>query len=145
MSVGVSENAKSTAPAAYEEIVVADPSPEAWARIVGQLLANPARRAALAQAALTEVERNRPSWDDVRRLLVFECERARDFYQRAIDARPEEDRRRLVAAEIMRAVYFATLRRIERNGYDVFHGRVRLSRARQAVVALRQWIWNRWR
>src|SRR5712691_10121657 len=27
MSVGVSENAKSTAPAAYEEIVVADPSP----------------------------------------------------------------------------------------------------------------------
>src|SRR5258708_37561484 len=27
MSVGVSENAKSTAPAAYDEIVVADPSP----------------------------------------------------------------------------------------------------------------------
>ena len=82
--------------------------------------------------------------EPVRRLLAFECERARDFYQRAIDARPEEDRRRLVAAEIMRAVYFATLRRIERNGYDVFHGRVRLSRARQAVVALRQWIWNGW-
>jgi phytoene synthase len=81
--------------------------------------------------------------DPVRRLLAFECARARQFYQRAIDARPAEDRRRLVAAEIMRAVYFATLRRIERNGYDVFHGRVRLSRPRQAVVALRQWIWNR--
>jgi 15-cis-phytoene synthase len=80
--------------------------------------------------------------DPVRRLLAFECARARDFYQRAIDARPAEDRRRLVAAEIMRAVYFATLRRIERNGYDVFHGRVRLSRPRQAIVALRQWIWN---
>ena len=76
------------------------------------------------------------------RLLAFECARARDFYQRASDARPKEDRRRLVAAEIMRAVYFATLRRIERHGYDVFHGRVRLSRARQAIVALRQWIWN---
>ncbi len=81
--------------------------------------------------------------DPVRRLLAFECARARHFYQRAIDARPAEDRRRLVAAEIMRAVYFATLRRIERNGYDVFHGRVRPSRPRQAVVALRQWIWNR--
>jgi phytoene synthase len=80
--------------------------------------------------------------DPVRRLLAFECTRAREFYQRAIDARPAEDRRRLVAAEIMRAVYFATLRRIERNGYDVFGGRVRLSRPQQAAIALKQWIWN---
>ncbi len=80
--------------------------------------------------------------EPVRRLIAFECARAREFYQRAIDARPAEDRRRLVAAEIMRAVYFATLRRIERNGYDVFNGRVRLSRPRQAAVALKQWIWN---
>jgi len=80
--------------------------------------------------------------EPVRRLIAFECTRARGFYQRAVDARPAEDRRRLVAAEIMRAVYFATLRRIERNGYDVFNGRVRLSRPRQAAVALKQWIWN---
>jgi len=80
--------------------------------------------------------------EPVRRLIAFECARAREFYRRAIDARPVEDRRRLVAAEIMRAVYFATLRRIERNGYDVFNGRVRLSRPRQAAVALKQWIWN---
>jgi phytoene synthase len=80
--------------------------------------------------------------EPVRRLLAFECARARDFYRRAIEARPAEDRRRLAAAEIMRAVYFATLRRIERNGYDVFKGRVRLSRPRQAAIALRQWIWN---
>ena len=33
---------------------------------------------------------------------------------------PAEDRRRLVAAEIMRAVYFETLNRIELSGYDVF-------------------------
>jgi glycosyltransferase involved in cell wall biosynthesis len=46
-------------------IVVSDPAPEAWARTIGQLLASPARRAALAQTALIEVERNRPSWDDV--------------------------------------------------------------------------------
>src|SRR4029077_8280653 len=80
--------------------------------------------------------------DPVRRLLPFDCTAARGFYQRAIDARPAEDRRRLVAAEIMRAVYFGTLRRIERNGYDVFNGRVRLSRPQQAAVALKQWIWN---
>jgi len=78
--------------------------------------------------------------DPIRRVLAFECDRARDFYARAVAVRPEEDRRRLVAAEIMRAVYFATLRRVERNGYDVFTRRVRLSRAEQAVIALRQWL-----
>ena len=79
--------------------------------------------------------------DPVRRLLAFECRRARDFYQRAVLARPVEDRRRLAAAEIMRAVYFATLQRIERNGYDVFTSRVRVRRPMQAAIALRQWLW----
>jgi len=52
-----------------------------------------------------------------------------------------DDRPRLVAAEIMRAVYFETLRRIERNGYDVFTTRVRVPRPRQALIALMQWLW----
>lgn len=77
----------------------------------------------------------------VRRLIAFECRRARSFYQRAIDARPKADRRRLMAAEIMRAVYFETLRRIERSGYDVFAARARVPRRRQALIALRQWLW----
>jgi phytoene synthase len=79
--------------------------------------------------------------EPVRRLIAFECGRARDFYQRATDARPPEDRRRLVAAEIMRAVYFETLKRIERSGYDVFTARARVPRGRQALIALRQWLW----
>jgi phytoene synthase len=79
----------------------------------------------------------------VQRLMAFECARARDFYQRAIDARPAEDARRLVAAEIMRAVYFETLQRIERNGYDVFAGRVRVARPWQALIAIRQYLWLR--
>ena len=76
----------------------------------------------------------------VRKLLEFEGRRARDFYQRAIDARPPEDRKRLVAAEIMRAVYFETLTRIERNGHDVFTARARVPRPRQALIALKQWL-----
>lgn len=80
--------------------------------------------------------------EPVRRLLTFECQRARDFYQRAVDARPESDRRKLAAAEIMRAVYFGTLRRVERLGYDVFAERVRLTRPEQAIIALRQWLFS---
>jgi phytoene synthase len=79
--------------------------------------------------------------DPVRRLLAFECRRARDFYARAAQAMPADDRRRLVAAEIMRAVYFETLRRVERRGYDVFTSRTRIPRVQQAAIALRQWLW----
>jgi phytoene synthase len=78
--------------------------------------------------------------DPIRRLIEFECRRARDFYRRATDVLPAEDRSRLVAAEIMRAVYFETLNRIELNGYDVFASRVRVPRVTQAMIALKQWV-----
>jgi phytoene synthase len=82
----------------------------------------------------------------VRVLLAYECRRAREFYEKAIAVRPPEDRSRLVAAEIMRAVYFETLRRIEDSGpdgYDVFSRRVRVARPRQAAIALQTWLWAR--
>ena len=79
--------------------------------------------------------------EPVRRVMAFECQRARDFYRRAVDARPDEDRRRLVAAEIMRAVYFETLRKIERNDFDVFSQRTRVAKPVQALIALKQWLW----
>jgi phytoene synthase len=77
----------------------------------------------------------------VRQVIAFECGRAREYYRRAVEMRPESDRRRLVAAEIMRAVYFETLRRVERRNYDVFSGPARLARPVQAAIAIRQWFW----
>src|SRR5262249_8433127 len=79
---------------------------------------------------------------EVRCAIQHECGRAREFYRRAIDAKPAEDRHRLVAAEIMRAVYFETLTRIELVGYDIFTERVRPPRATQAMIALSQWLWR---
>jgi phytoene synthase len=80
--------------------------------------------------------------DPVRRLLAFECDRARSFYRRAVAARPKEDRRRLVAAEIMRAVYYETLKQIERRDYDVFSSRARVPKPLQVLIAMRQWIFQ---
>jgi phytoene synthase len=79
--------------------------------------------------------------DAIRRVVQLECRRAHEFYRRAEAARPAEDRRRLVAAEIMRAVYFETLTRIEMRGYDVFAEPKRVPRATQAAIAVRQWLW----
>jgi phytoene synthase len=76
-------------------------------------------------------------------LLRFECDRARDYYRRAAAALPPEDSRSLVAAEIMGAIYFEILRRIERAGYDVFTRRIRVPRPSRAVLALRLWAKTR--
>jgi phytoene synthase len=78
--------------------------------------------------------------DAVVQLLRFECDRAHDYYRRAAQHLPPEDARSLVAAEIMGGIYFEILRRIERNGYDVFSARIRVPRPRRAVIALRLWI-----
>jgi phytoene synthase len=75
----------------------------------------------------------------VQALLRHQAERARDYYRRAARALPRRDRRRLVAAEIMGAIYRALLGRIERNGYDVFSRVVRIPRPRRAAIAAAPW------
>jgi phytoene synthase len=75
----------------------------------------------------------------VRDLMRFECERARYYYAKAALVLPAIDRRSLLAAEIMGAIYFAILRRIERSGYDVFSRRIRVPRPHRALIALRLW------
>ena len=72
-------------------------------------------------------------------LLRQQAERARDYYRRAARGLPRRDRRCLVAAEIMGAIYRALLRRIERNGYDVFSRVVRIPRPRRAAIAATTW------
>lgn len=76
----------------------------------------------------------------IRGLMRYECERARSYYAKAAATLPPPDRRNLLAAEIMGAIYFEVLRRIERNGYDVFARRIRVPRPHRAVIALRLWM-----
>ena len=72
-------------------------------------------------------------------LLRFECERARFYYAKAAATLPAIDRRSLLAAQIMGAIYLEILRRIERSGYDVFSRRVRVPRPYRALIAVRLW------
>jgi phytoene synthase len=77
--------------------------------------------------------------DAVRDLMSFECQRAREYYAGARRLLPREDARNLVAAEIMRGIYHSILDRIERSGYDVFTGTVRVPRPRRALIAASIW------
>jgi len=76
----------------------------------------------------------------VRALLAFECERAQAHYERAERELPAEDRRAMVAARIMGAIYHAILTRIERSGYDVFRAKVRVPRPQRAAIAAGIWL-----
>lgn len=76
---------------------------------------------------------------NLRQLLAFQVARARRFYEKADAALPRPDERRLVAARIMGAIYFELLASIERAGYDVFRRRIRIHRARQAMIAAKTW------
>lgn len=75
----------------------------------------------------------------VKALLGQQAERAREYYARADAGLPRGDARRLVAAEIMGAIYRGILDRIERADYDVFTRIVRIPRPRRALIAAMVW------
>jgi phytoene synthase len=75
----------------------------------------------------------------VKALLRQQGQRAREYYARAAAGLPRSDARRLVAAEIMGAIYRSILARIERADYDVFSRVVRIPRPRRALIAAATW------
>ncbi len=66
------------------------------------------------------------------RLMEFEAARAREFFSRAAAALPAEDRRRMVAAEIMGSIYRGVLRRMELDRFRVFEKEYRLGKLEKA-------------
>ena len=75
----------------------------------------------------------------VKALLRHQAVRARDYYRLAANTLPRGDARRLVAAQIMGAIYQGILDRIERRDYDVFSSVVRIPRPRRALIAAGTW------
>lgn len=75
-------------------------------------------------------------------LMRFESERAWGYYRRAIETLPMEDRKSMVAAEIMRNIYARILQKIELSGYDVFSHAIQLSNYTKLSIAISTWIKN---
>lgn len=71
-------------------------------------------------------------------LMQFQAGRSRAFYRRAADLLPPEDRRAMVAAEIMASVYGTLLERICADGFRVFDREYRLGRLTKGFLVLRR-------
>jgi phytoene synthase len=102
---------------------------------------------------LGELERHEVTPDEVLGLVYSErfalaaasvAARARNFYNMAARTLPATDRRSMIAAELMGAVYWRLLRKLEKRRFDVFGPHpARLSRADKIVLTI--WTWMRLR
>lgn len=81
--------------------------------------------------------------DPYLRLMRMQVERADRHFDRAASLLPEADRRRLLAAEVMGAIYRRLLRRIEADRFGVFERRIRVPRLTQLGLALRARVTGR--
>lgn len=73
-------------------------------------------------------------------LMDFEAARAREFFEKARRALPPPDRRALVAAEIMAAIYSRLLDKMQRDRFHVFDRRYALPKWQKIAVILRKSI-----
>ena len=73
-------------------------------------------------------------------LMQFQCNRAKDYYRTACAAMPSEDRRSLLAAEIMRAIYCRLLLKIEQQRYNVFRTNIALPKSHKLLLAAGLWL-----
>jgi 15-cis-phytoene synthase len=93
------------------------------------------RRFGYSEAELLAGERNQAFLA----LMTHQAGRARLHFHRAAEALPDADRSRLLAAEVMGAIYRRLLGRIEAGQFRVFGSRIGVPRLTQIAVALRAW------
>lgn len=74
-------------------------------------------------------------------LMEFQAARAKEFFAKAKAALPREDRGSMVAAEGMRGIYFALLRKIEKDQFKIFRRKYRLNRTEKLFFLARQFVW----
>jgi phytoene synthase len=98
---------------------------------------------------LSELARFKVSPDEILRheysprfyeLAASVAGRARGFYRRARETLPAEDRRAMVAAELMGAVYWRLLQKLEEKSFNVFGPEpTRLNQCQKLLLVLRTW------
>ena len=77
---------------------------------------------------------------EFQRLMSFQAARAREYYEKAMQALPAEDRKPQRPGLIMAAIYRTLLEEIERDGFHVLTQRTSLTPLRKFWIAWKTWI-----
>lgn len=92
----------------------------------------------LKQFSVTQQDLTQPVTNDaVQALLKFQATRARDFYKKALDQLPDEDRYTQRVGLIMAEIYQTLLDEIEDDKYRVLEHRIKLTPLRKIWIAWR--------
>ena len=83
---------------------------------------------------------NAKQMPEFRKLMAFEAARAREHYEKAMQALPRADRRAQRPGLIMAAIYRTLLDEIERDGFQVLRQRTSLTPLRKLWVAWKTWL-----
>jgi 15-cis-phytoene synthase len=81
--------------------------------------------------------------NNFQQLMAFQAERAEEYYKKATDALPAEDRRAMFSAKIMERIYHHTLNKIREERYNVYSGKISIARPIQLLIALKYWVKQR--
>lgn len=73
-------------------------------------------------------------------LMNFEAMRAREYFHKARQFLRPDEKPTIVSAEIMDAIYYRLLEKIELNEFDVFSKRIKVSNAHKILTALKHWL-----
>ncbi len=76
-------------------------------------------------------------------LMRFETRRAREFYGRARAALRPDERRTMFAAEIMDAIYYRMLEKIELNEFNVYARKISVRSLHKIWIAVKLWLVTR--
>jgi phytoene synthase len=97
-------------------------------------------------AHMPTLSRGHGTLTQLRPLLRYEVERARQYYESAERLLPLLNRSGRAVCQVMLRTYRGLLDEIERRDYDVFSQRISLSRWRKASLVLRampvRWGWT---
>lgn len=78
--------------------------------------------------------------DNFVELMRFESRRAREYYHKARAALRPDESITMFAAQIMDAIYYRLLEKIEIADYNVFQGKISVSTSHKILIALRLWM-----
>ncbi len=78
--------------------------------------------------------------DNFIELMRFQANRVREFYHAARKSLHPEERMTIVSAEVMDAIYYRLLEKIQLLDFDVFKKKIRVSSIHKIMIALKHWL-----
>jgi phytoene synthase len=73
-------------------------------------------------------------------LMRFEVSRTREYFHKARTFLRPDERITIFAAEVMDAIYYRLLEKIELNNFNVFEKKIKVSNLHKILIALKHWL-----